>query len=165
MNAKSKRLYRSAKDSMVCGVAGGMAEYFDVDPALMRVAWVVGTLVTGGLALVGYVILAIVVPKEESQAADNSEVVRENLRDLPDDAARAGARAEEALDAASGGGEDGGAGRGRFLAGLVLVAIGVIFLLSNLGVLFWWRWDIFWPVILIGIGLAFLVIHRKRNDV
>ena len=163
MNADSKRLYRSRTDSMVCGVAGGMSEYFDVDPALMRIAWVVATVGTGGLGLVAYVIMAVVVRKEESQASDRSQVVRENLRDLPDEAERAGARVGEVLGATDEDAESDRSKRGRTLLGAVLVAVGAIFLLINLEVLSWWRWDIFWPVIVIGVGAALLLAHRSRG--
>ena len=162
MKANSKRLHRSKSDSMVFGVSGGLAEYFDVDPSLMRIAWVVAILASGGVALLAYIILAIVVPKEESRAAEPSEVVRENLGDLPADAAEAG----NALGITSDEEDTGRGKRGRTLAGIVLVAVGAVFLLSNLGVLSWWRWDVFWPVLLIGVGAALLVGRLwKRDDV
>ncbi len=147
---------------MVFGVSGGLAEHFDVDPSLMRIAWVVAILASGGVALLAYVILAIVVPKEEPRAAEPSEVVRENLGDLPADAAEAG----DALGITSDEEDTGRGKRGRTLAGLVLVAVGAVFLLSNLGVLSWWRWDVFWPVLLIGVGVALLAGRLwKRDDV
>ena len=36
-----KRLYKSSENSMLCGVCGGIAEYFDIDPTLVRLAWVI----------------------------------------------------------------------------------------------------------------------------
>ncbi|MBV9121059.1 MAG: PspC domain-containing protein, partial [Chloroflexi bacterium] len=41
-----RRLYRSTHDRMWAGVAGGLAEYFDIDPTLTRLLWVVATIVT-----------------------------------------------------------------------------------------------------------------------
>ena len=38
-----KRLYKSSENSMLCGVCGGIAEYFDIDPTLVRLAWVILT--------------------------------------------------------------------------------------------------------------------------
>ena len=58
-----RRLYRSADEKMVAGVCGGLAEYFDVDPTIVRVAYVLLTLVSGlfpGVIL--YAVLAIVMP-------------------------------------------------------------------------------------------------------
>src|SRR5689334_4024781 len=56
------RLYRSPDDRIVAGVAGGMAEAWDLDPALVRVGWAFLILVTGGLFLLLYVVMALVVP-------------------------------------------------------------------------------------------------------
>ena len=36
-----KRIYRSRQDRMVCGVCGGIAEYFDLDPSLVRLGWII----------------------------------------------------------------------------------------------------------------------------
>ncbi|HEX2986886.1 MAG TPA: PspC domain-containing protein [Chloroflexota bacterium] len=41
-----KRLYRSRRERIIAGVCGGMAEYFDVDPTIIRVIWVLGAMVT-----------------------------------------------------------------------------------------------------------------------
>lgn len=59
----AKRLYRSRNDRMIAGVCGGLAEYFDVDPVVVRLIAVI-LLLPGGLpGLVPYVILWIVVPE------------------------------------------------------------------------------------------------------
>lgn len=58
------RLYRSATDRMFTGVAGGLAERLDVDPALVRVVWAVSMPLTGFLTLLIYVVMALVVPEE-----------------------------------------------------------------------------------------------------
>ena len=59
-----KRLYRTTgSDAMICGVCGGIARYFDVDPTLVRVATVL--LVSfAGLSLWVYVIAALIMPRE-----------------------------------------------------------------------------------------------------
>ncbi|MHB8958404.1 MAG: PspC domain-containing protein, partial [Candidatus Limnocylindrales bacterium] len=56
-----RRLYRS-RDHQIAGVAGGMAEYLDVDPTVIRIGWILVTVVTGGLALIAYLLLALVIP-------------------------------------------------------------------------------------------------------
>lgn len=56
-----KRLYLSNTDKKIFGVCGGLAEYFSIDPTLVRVAWVLAVLFAGtGLLL--YLILALVMP-------------------------------------------------------------------------------------------------------
>ena len=63
-----KRLYRTEGPfKMVCGVCGGIAEYFDIDPTLVRLGWAAISLFTavfGGLIL--YVIAAVVIPTKSS---------------------------------------------------------------------------------------------------
>jgi len=63
-----KRLYRSKKDRMLYGVCGGIAEYFNIDPTLIRLLWVIfsllGAVVTGILA---YVICCIIIPENPEQ--------------------------------------------------------------------------------------------------
>ena len=58
-----KRLYKSSTDKKVCGVCGGIANYFDVDPTVIRLAWIIFTLV-GGSGLIAYIIAAIIMPDE-----------------------------------------------------------------------------------------------------
>jgi phage shock protein C len=50
---------------MLAGVAGGLAELWDVDPSILRLVWALLVIFTGGLALLVYIIMAIVVPDEE----------------------------------------------------------------------------------------------------
>jgi phage shock protein C len=59
----NRRLYRSRTDSVIGGVAGGVAEYLDVDPSIVRIVWAVLAIVTGGIFLVLYVVMWIVVPE------------------------------------------------------------------------------------------------------
>jgi phage shock protein C len=58
------RIYRSSSERMLAGVAGGLANYFDVDPTIIRLGWAVATLATGPVALLLYVICALVIPRE-----------------------------------------------------------------------------------------------------
>ena len=58
-----KRLYKSNKDKKVDGVCGGIAEYFDVDSTLIRLAWVLFCFF-GGSGLLAYIIAAIIIPRQ-----------------------------------------------------------------------------------------------------
>lgn len=60
---KEKRLYKSAKERVFCGVCGGLAEYFGLDVSLVRLAWILFTCL-GGSGLLAYIIAAIVIPNE-----------------------------------------------------------------------------------------------------
>ena len=57
-----KRLYRSVNNKMIAGVCGGVAEYFGLDPALVRLGWIVFCAL-GGSGVLAYIIAAIVIPK------------------------------------------------------------------------------------------------------
>ena len=56
-----KRLYRSTHDRMIFGVCGGLAVYFDVDPTLVRLAWVIFCAFAGS-GILAYIIAAIIIP-------------------------------------------------------------------------------------------------------
>lgn len=57
------RLYRSRDDRMLAGVAGGLARVMDADPSIIRVVWVVVTVLSGGIGLLVYIVMAVVVPE------------------------------------------------------------------------------------------------------
>lgn len=59
----SKRLYKS-KNRMLAGVCGGIAEYFSVDPTLIRLAWI-AFCALGGSGVLAYIIAALVIPEPE----------------------------------------------------------------------------------------------------
>lgn len=56
-----KRLYKSNRSKMLCGVCGGIAEYFNADPTLVRLAWVLFCAL-GGSGVIAYIIAAIIIP-------------------------------------------------------------------------------------------------------
>ena len=58
-----KRIYRSRKERWVAGVCGGLGEYLNLDPALMRLLWVIFTFF-GGAGLLVYIIAWIIIPEE-----------------------------------------------------------------------------------------------------
>ena len=61
----NKRLTRSATDKMLCGVCGGIAEYLDVDPTVIRVAYVALSLFSAAFpGLIRYIILALIIPQK-----------------------------------------------------------------------------------------------------
>ena len=58
------RIYRSRDDRMIAGVAGGLANYLDIDPTVMRVLWLVGFFTTGPVAVFAYLLCAMIIPRE-----------------------------------------------------------------------------------------------------
>lgn len=75
-----KKLYRSEKDSMIAGVCGGIAEYFDVDSTLVRLLTVIFVLL-GGAGVVAYIIAWIIIPKNPGQVSDDKFVQREESKE------------------------------------------------------------------------------------
>jgi len=68
--AGRQMLLRSRSDRKVAGVCAGLAEYFDLDVTLVRVGWVVLTLIPPAPMLLAYIILWIVVPEEPLRTGD-----------------------------------------------------------------------------------------------
>jgi phage shock protein C len=93
-----KRLYRSSDERMFAGVCGGIAEYLDVDPTLVRLFFVALTLLSGGQGLLIYIVLMLVVPErpkeqrsfeQEDDTSDEPSLIRSSTpipTDEPSDA-------------------------------------------------------------------------------
>ncbi len=138
------RLHRSSSEKMLAGVSGGLAESFDVDVTLVRVGWVVLCFLTAGFALVGYLLLAIIMPRGNVGLSDSPRTARD----------------EKAMAF----GEEGSRrSRRRDLLALVIISIGCVMLLSNFGVFWWLNWSVLWPLALIGIGAVILVRRTHRG--
>lgn len=61
---ESKKLCRSASNRMICGVCGGIGEYLNLDPTVIRLIWAICTAVSCGTALLVYIIAAVVMPEQ-----------------------------------------------------------------------------------------------------
>ena len=68
-----RRLYRSEYDQMLSGVSGGLAEYFDIDPVIVRLLWVILSIFSAGLLIVVYAAFWIVMPTYSSIYGDEPE--------------------------------------------------------------------------------------------
>ena len=68
--APPRRLVRSKKHKMIAGVCGGLAEYFDLDPTVVRVAYVAVSILSAAFpGILAYIILMFVMPRADSPAA------------------------------------------------------------------------------------------------
>jgi len=173
------RLYRSRDDRMLAGVAGGLADLWDVDPSLVRIVWAVLVVLTGGLALVVYIVMAIVVPEEGSEylapppgaaggpapgapAADAASTTGPGAANVPQWPAdwREQRRAErearrdarQARRAARG---DTDGRTATIVIGALLVIVGFAFLVREY--LPTIDFDYVWPIALVALGLVVLV--------
>ncbi len=156
----TRRLYRSRTDTMLGGVAAGLASYLNTDPALVRVAWAVLVVITSGAALLAYIVAWVVVPEEPLAAsAESTDTASgEPVTDPVTGAVRA--PVVTSGPAPTGRTSDGRAG---VVVGIGLVLIGVWFLLREY--LPEIDWSLIWPLVIVGIGAAILVTSmRRRTD-
>jgi phage shock protein C len=130
----SDRLYRSRTDRIVAGVAGGVAYALRLDPSIVRVVWAVLIPVTGGLALLVYIVMAVVVPEEDELTAEGA--VRPPTRPITSTPF-------------------------AVPVGAALVVLGAYLLLREyLPAL---DLDRIWPVLLIGAGVILLIFAMRRR--
>ncbi|MBE3578258.1 MAG: PspC domain-containing protein [Limnochordales bacterium] len=174
--AVPRRLYRKRQGSMLAGVAAGLADYFQLDVSLVRLLIILLTVLSAGAGIVGYILAWIIVPEEPdapwAAASGQGRTFVGTVEAQSDTGNRGEAGAGNAgnvwraRDEESGGGELGGAEyqhqlfRRRQLLGWALVLIGLWALIDR--VFPWFRWDLFWPVGLILVGLA-LVFHSSHG--
>ena len=151
----NRRLYRSRTDSVIGGVAAGLANYLNADPALIRIAWAILVVVTGGAALIVYIVCWIVVPEEpETPVATAAEPTTDPVTGEIIEPAATPGPAVTAPNAGS-------SGRAGMVVGIGLVAIGVWFLLREY--LPDINWGLLWPLVLVGIGGLILVTSMRRR--
>jgi phage shock protein C len=64
MHGLERRITRSRDERLIAGVAGGLANYFDIDPTIVRIGWLVALFATGPGALFVYLLCALIIPNE-----------------------------------------------------------------------------------------------------
>jgi len=140
-----RRLYRSHKDKIIGGVAGGLGEYFEIDPVIVRIIFV-AVAVAGGWGILAYILCWIIIPVNPAHrpwAAQNFAAPKPTpttapLPSVPPAVQRSGN-----------------------IGGIVLVVLGVLLLGHNLIP----RFDLweYWPVILILVGIGLLAKAKPRT--
>ncbi len=123
----TRRFYRSRHNKVLAGVATGLGQYFNVDPVLFRIAFVLLALAAGPISIAGYILLAIVMP--ERPEGEPEPVITSSVA----------------------------IGNGREIAGIVLLGIGLLTLAANMGLFAFIRWDLFWPLVMVAAGIALIV--------
>lgn len=144
-----KNLTRSSSNIVVAGVAAGLAEYLNIDPVIIRIAFVLIT-IWGGSGLLLYIILWIIMPEEKKTYKSSEEMVKSNAQQIK----------EKVQDIAGDITTTANKENPRVLAGIVLLVLGVLFLLSTFGVfnIFqFFRGEQLWPLVLVVLGIILLV--------
>jgi phage shock protein C len=158
------RLERSNANRVIAGVCGGIAEYLAIDATLVRVVFV-GLAVFGGVGLLLYIVLLILMPLPGQPAPfttaspPSSPASAETTARMDADSSAAPPTTVAPVDPAI---REAEAERRRTAVGYLLIALGVVFLLSNAGAFRFVQWQFLWPLVLIGIGVLFLV-QRVRS--
>jgi len=134
------RLYRSRRDRMIAGVAGGLAEMWGADPSLVRIIWALLVILTGGAALLVYIVMAIVVPDEDTVYGPAGVPVADR---------RAGAPRTGGMSPA-------------VLIGGFLIVLGGFFLLREIFPRIDFDW--IWPLALVGLGVVLIVVAMGRGQ-
>ncbi len=147
------RLRKNDRDRVLFGVSGGLGEYFELDPVFVRVGFI-ALCFAGGIGFVLYLALALVMPRADAPERSPTETVQDNVEHMADEAADAGRRLGAAMGPVT-------TTQRRSGLGVLFIVVGALILLANLGLFFWWRWDIFWAALLIGAGII-MVKRRTR---
>jgi phage shock protein C len=79
-----RRLRRSRSERLLFGVAGGVAEYFEIDPALVRIGFVLAGIFppTSAISVIGYLLLTVILPEADAEELAGRDQLRRNLQDL-----------------------------------------------------------------------------------
>ncbi len=151
-----KRLFRSRQEKVIGGVCGGLAEYYDIDPTIVRLATIL--LVLGlGFPILAYLVGWIIIPRRPmvataDQAPPPPESQSAQLVAAPDTTENTETKKSR---------------MSPMVPGLAMVALGLFALLKGY---FWWHWEDLLPVGLVVIGIYLIVRHldltpaKKNGD-
>jgi phage shock protein C len=169
----AKRLVRDTRHAVLGGVAAGFGQYLDVDPVLVRLAFVL-LVFAHGVGLLAYLICWLIMPRGEVlQAAAGPVADSGAAGPLPDAVAGTGldavreagaqiaAEARSAAESIRSAAPD--AAQAQAVVGSFLVAAGALLLAHNLGWLhwpYWLRFDTLWPLLLIALGIGLILKSR-----
>jgi len=159
----TRRLYRSQDDRVLAGVCGGLGAYFGIDPTIVRVIAVLSIFV-GAVGVIAYIILALVVPLEGSKTSEPTEAIKENVEDIKETATQLGRDIQATVAKEKAATEETARLRSRRLNWLAVavIVLGVVFLLGNFGVFWWFNWGTLWPVAVIAIGVLLFIAARRK---
>lgn len=145
-----RRLYRSRRDRQLAGVAGGIAEYLEIDPTVVRILWILSVFL-GGFGILLYIIMAFIVPLDPrvmaAPAPDGGTETPVPQWTMPDPTP----------------GEPGARGRrGGLIVGIMLIVFGSI-ALANVLLPGWALGIALGPAFLVALGVALLVGSARRS--
>ncbi|MCQ2315356.1 MAG: PspC domain-containing protein [Bacteroidales bacterium] len=139
---ENKKFERSSTNRVIGGVCAGLADYLNLDIALMRVLFVVAAF-CGSFGFWLYIILWIVIPSQKVLNFNNNMQQEETTIDITPDEKR-------------------GSNKGAISVSIILIVIGLIALMDNF-LYIDWIWKL-WPVILIVLGVVIIINTQKNRN-
>jgi phage shock protein C len=152
----TRRLYRSRTDTVLGGVAAGVANYLNTDPALVRIAWAILVPLTGGVALFAYIVAWIAIPEEPAPMMPGAEMPPPAGGETTVEGAPAAPWAPIHEHR-----HDHDHSRAGIVVGIGLVLLGLWFLAREYLPSF--DWGLIWPIVIVGIGVLILVNASRRT--
>ncbi len=152
----SGRLERSRTNRVISGVCGGIADYLDIDATFVRVVMVILAFPFGVGILIYFLLLFLMPNPGEATPFVRSVTTGDTASDPAiDPAAPITPAAPRIVDPMV-------TERRRNGLGLLLVAVGVVFMLGNVGAFRFIDWHYIWPLVLIAVGVYFIA-QRSRS--
>jgi len=142
MNRRS--LYRCRHDRRIAGVAAGVAEYFDLDPTIVRLVWLV-SIFFGGFGLLLYIVMAIVVPNEPLTEQELEQLVDPGFPHRHANRPR-------------------NDGLGMTFVGIALIVFGGLALANTVVVGWGFSGGFLWPGFILALGVLLLVAALRRDE-
>jgi len=152
----NRKLYRSKTDCIIAGVAGGLADYFEIDVTIVRLLWVIAVFL-GGSGVLAYLAAWLIIPPAPDSPLERLDPGAQPSGAGADqsDTTEQDHTAEHAYTAIEGHNHNRySAEYRRRTFGWILIVIGILFLVRN-----YWPWadmELFWPVILVLIGVVLI---------
>ncbi|NLJ84307.1 MAG: PspC domain-containing protein [Halanaerobiaceae bacterium] len=146
---EAKKLYRSRTDRMLAGVCAGIAEYFNIDPAIVRILAVV-LFFADGLGFLFYIVAMAIIPENKEDFIDVEFDTASGDEDTD-----SGEEKQEVKNR----GKKNDAQR---LFGIILIGLGVFFIFDKW--LYFIRWHRLWPLVLVVLGIYFIFRGVKGDE-
>lgn len=147
-----KRLYRSRDKKIVAGIAGGLGDYLDVDPVIIRIIIVLIT-IFHGIGIFIYIIMWIVIPEEDSQKSVKS-LYSEDTQQTNEDNFSEGKDTTSKPEKSS---------NGRIIFGLILILIGLIFLFERFIPFIDFEFIFAIGLVILGLALIFNFFNKSEK--
>jgi phage shock protein C len=151
--SNAKKLYRSKTDRIIFGICGGLGEYFEIDPIIFRILFIL-LIFTGGSGVIIYILLAIIIPGSDGQKLKSAEVknviddAQEKTQDIAAEIKKNSSWIKNVKN----------------IVGLVIVLIGLNILFEqvfNVDPFSFINWGIIWAVIIVLIGVKIIFNNKK----